>query len=79
LHIQCALFTQGDVWCSDLLRGAVVCWRDLQLLSGGSVDGAAFLASGKADLAFNWAGEQQQQLLDQQPVHFAVTDLRGGA
>jgi hypothetical protein len=23
------------------------------------VDGAAFLASGKADIAFNWAGEQQ--------------------
>lgn len=27
-----------------------------QLLSGGSVDGAALLASGKADIAFNWAG-----------------------
>jgi hypothetical protein len=28
----------------------------LQLLSGGSVDGAAFLAAGKAEIAFNWAG-----------------------
>jgi hypothetical protein len=28
----------------------------LQLLSGGSVDGAAFLGAGKADIAFNWAG-----------------------
>jgi len=26
------------------------------LLSGGSVDGAALLAAGKADIAFNWAG-----------------------
>eukprot|EP00879_Flechtneria_rotunda_P002734 GHRR01002941.1.p1 GENE.GHRR01002941.1~~GHRR01002941.1.p1 ORF type:complete len:613 (+),score=257.58 GHRR01002941.1:137-1975(+) len=26
------------------------------LLSGGSVDGAAFLAEGKADIAFNWSG-----------------------
>lgn len=31
----------------------------LQLLSGGSVDGAAYLASGKADIAFNWAGKDQ--------------------
>jgi hypothetical protein len=29
----------------------------LQLLSGGSVDGAAYLAEGKADIAFNWSGE----------------------
>jgi hypothetical protein len=28
----------------------------LQLLSGGSVDGAAYLAEGKADIAFNWSG-----------------------
>jgi hypothetical protein len=28
-----------------------------QLLSGGSVDGAAYLAEGKADIAFNWSGE----------------------
>ena len=27
-----------------------------QLLSGGSVDGAALLAAGKSDIAFNWAG-----------------------
>ena len=27
-----------------------------QLLSGGSVDGAALLAAGKTDIAFNWAG-----------------------
>ena len=27
-----------------------------QLLSGGSVDAAALLAAGKADVAFNWAG-----------------------
>lgn len=31
-----------------------------QLLSGGSVDGAAFLAAGKADIAFNWAGRCYQ-------------------
>lgn len=30
----------------------------LQLLSGGSVDGAAYLAEGKADIAFNWSGKQ---------------------
>jgi hypothetical protein len=30
----------------------------LQLLSGGSVDGAALLGSGDADMAFNWAGEE---------------------
>jgi hypothetical protein len=29
----------------------------LQLLSGGSVDGAAYLAEGKADIAFNWSGD----------------------
>ncbi len=28
----------------------------VQLLSGGSVDGAAFLAEGKAEIAFNWSG-----------------------
>lgn len=29
----------------------------LQLLSGGSVDGAALLASGKSDIALNWSGK----------------------
>lgn len=32
----------------------------LQLLSGGSVDGAAFLAEGKADIAFNWSGRASE-------------------
>lgn len=42
----------------ELWLAAVCCCLLLQLLSGGSVDGAAFLATGKADIAFNWAGEQ---------------------
>lgn len=39
-----------------LIRYAVLPGFHAQLLSGGSVDGAAFLAAGKAEIAFNWAG-----------------------
>lgn len=49
-------FTTNSQALTVLSLSAVLPCCVLQLLSGGSVDGAAFLAAGKAEIAFNWAG-----------------------